>query len=55
MSCCVKVGDKQSKKLQMNAGLRQGCVLSPLLFPLHINGVVARLREEGCGRSVAVT
>ena len=49
MSCRVKVGGKQSKKFQMNAGLWQGCVLSPLLFPLYINGVVARLREEGCG------
>lgn len=33
----------------MNSGLQQGCVLSPLLFSLYINGVVKKLKEEKCG------
>ena len=48
-SCRVKVHDKLSDKFGINSGLRQGCVLSPLLFSLYINGVVARLHAGNCG------
>ena len=40
----------QTEKLfEMNTGLRQGCVLSSLLFSLYINGAVKKLKEERCG------
>ena len=48
-SCRVKVHDKLSKKFGIYSGLRQGCVLSPLLFLLYINGVVTRLHPGNCG------
>ena len=34
-SCWVKVGDRQSQVLNVNVGLCQGCVLSPVLFFVH--------------------
>ena len=47
--CRVKVNGQVSEDFEVNTGLCQGCVLSPLLFSLYINGVVKRLKEEKCG------
>ena len=48
-SCRVRVNDKLNEELDISTGLRQGCVLSPLLFSLYNNGVVTRLHEGKCG------
>ena len=41
----IKIGDKVTDKLVMNQGVKQGCILSPLLFnifladlPRYLNG-----------------
>ena len=47
--CRVRVNDKLSEEFGVVTGLRQGCVLSPLLFSLYINGVVTRLHDGKCG------
>ena len=45
----VKIGNKQSDHFPASTGLRQGCVLSPLLFSLYINGLVMELKRNRCG------
>ena len=45
----VKVGEVLSESFGMTCGLRQGCVLSPLLFSLYINSLVEKLEAAGVG------
>ena len=45
----MKVQDRLSEEFGVGVGLRQGYVLSPLLFSLYINGVVTRLHDGKCG------
>ena len=49
VSCEVKVGARHSDAFEVSCGLRQGCFLSPLLFSLFINSIVARLKEAEVG------
>ena len=37
---CVRVGNEASEWFPVRVGLRQGCVMSPWLFNLCIDGVV---------------
>jgi len=49
---CVRVADGVSDWFSVNVGLRQGCVMSPWLFNLFMDGVVrevnARMLGRGC-------
>ena len=37
---CVRVGNDVREWFQVNVGLRQGCVMSPWLFNVYMDGVV---------------
>ena len=56
--CEVEVGDEFSDSFEVITGLRQGCILSPLLFSLYINSFVdffkeARVWVECSGQRIA--
>ena len=48
---CVSVGNDVSEWFPVNVGLRQGCVMSPWLFNVYMDGVVrevnVRVLEKG--------
>ncbi len=48
---CFRVGSGESDWFEVNVGLQQGCVMSPWLFNVYMDGVVrdvnARVQGEG--------
>jgi hypothetical protein len=46
---CVVVEDQKTAWKQSEVGVRQGCVMSPNLFSMFINGMAERVKEEAKG------
>merc|ERR1712001_819488 len=53
---CVRVGSKVSESFEVRVGLRQGCVMSPWLFNIYMDGVVTEVysRVNGMGVKMRV-
>ena len=49
---CVRVGNEVSEWFPVREGLRQGCVMSPWLFNLYIDGVVREVNARALGRGL---
>ena len=49
---CVRVGSEVSEWFLVKVGLRQGCVMSPWLFNLYIDGVVREVYTKVLGRGL---
>ena len=45
-SACVRIKG-ESKQFKMDSGVRQGCIMSPWLFIVYMDGV---MKEVGMGR-----
>ena len=51
----VLVGDEQTKAFDLHTGVRQGCVMSPVLFSFFINGLAREIKEKTQGVCVGNT
>ena len=49
---CVRVGSKVSESFEVKMGLRQGCVMSPWLFNMYMDGVVREVYSRVPGKGV---
>ena len=47
---CVHLGNDMSEWFPVNVGLRQGCVMSPWLFNVYIDGVVREMNVRVLGK-----
>ena len=46
---CVLVGQERTEFFDVELGVRQGCVLSPILFSIYINTLAKEIAESGIG------
>ena len=53
-SACVRVGSDLSERFEVNVGLRQGCVMSPWLFNVFMDGVVREVNMRTLGRGLGM-
>ena len=52
---CVRVGSELSESSKVRMGLRQGCVMSPWLFKMYMDGVVREVYNRVNGMGVSMT
>ena len=51
-TACVRVGSDMSESFDVTVGLRQGCVMSPWLFNVYMDGVVREVKMRTLGRGL---
>jgi len=52
VECCVRINGVYTDWFSVKIGLKQGCILSPILFNLYINSLISRMRRLGLGIDV---
>ena len=51
-TACVQVGNDVSDWFPVNVGLRQGCVVSPWLFNVYVDGVFREVNVKVVGKGL---
>ncbi len=45
-SACVKINGETSEHFEIKVGLGQGCVMSPWLFNIYMDGVMRKVKDK---------
>ena len=51
----VRFGSLLGEEFRTKLGLRQGCVLAPILFNLYLESIMGRVSKDMCGVEVSVS
>lgn len=54
VQCCVNINGAKTDYFNVSSGLKQGCLLSPVLFNMFTNDLVMELKQSGCGLNIGV-
>ena len=43
-SACVRIKEGESEQFRIDSGVRQGCIMSPWLFNIYMDGVMKEVK-----------
>ena len=52
VKCCVRLNSLKTDWFEVSCGLKQGCLLSPLLFNMYVNDLATSLQDLNLGVQV---
>ena len=52
VECCIRLNGKMTEWFDVNTGLKQGCVLSPIMFNIFINNLIDAIKSLDIGVNI---